>query len=100
MSSKSEEEHGLSTFLPFPLLADHSQSLTRKFDLLDSNQGSAKNALLLMDPKGLVQHKQIGENNVAFSVEEALSLVLSYKIPIFDKTELEGTFFNVFYLVK
>ena len=43
-----------------------------------------------MDPKGLVQHKQIGENNVAFSVEEALSLVLSYKIPILDKTELEG----------
>ena len=59
-TTSSHDEHGLNiSSLPFPLLADHSQALTRKFDLLDSNQGSAKNALLLMDPKGLIRHSAL-----------------------------------------
>ena len=76
--------------LPFPLLADHSQTLTRKFDLLDGNQGAAKHALLLLDPKGIIRHKQIGDNKVGFSVDDALATVISSKLPLFDSSTFEG----------
>ena len=96
--TKSEhDENGLNnTPVPFPLLADHSQALTRKFDLLDSNQGSAKNALILMDAKGIIKHKEINDSKTAFSVDDALSILLTSKIPLFDKSVLEGKVFIVY----
>ena len=98
--TKSEhDENGLNNFpVPFPLLADHSQALTRKFDLLDSNQGSAKNALILMDAKGIIKHKEINDSKTAFSVDDALSILLTSKIPLFDKSVLEGSDTVVFFV--
>ena len=89
-TSESDKENGLKRTIPFPLLADHAQVLTRKFDCLDSNQGTAKHAFLLLDPNGAIKHKQIGDNNVAFDVEDALSTLISSKLPVFDETALEG----------
>ena len=89
-TSESDKENGLQRTIPFPLLADHAQALTRKFDCLDSNQGTAKHAFLLLDPNGAIKHKQIGDNNVAFDVEDALSTLISSKLPVFDETALEG----------
>jgi len=70
-------------------LADHTQALTRKFDLLDSNQGTAKHAYLILDPKGAIRHKQIGDGKVAFNVEEALTTLSSCKLPVFDQSSFE-----------
>ncbi len=80
---------------PFPLLADHTQFLTRKLDLLDANQGAAKHAYLLIDPKGLIRHKQIGDGSVGFDVQEVLEQVITCKAeidckPFFDQAAMEG----------
>lgn len=88
-TSKSYDEDGLGKSLPFPLLADHAQTLTRKFDLLDSNQGSSKHALLLLDPNGIIKHKQIGDDKVAFDVDDVLSVVIACKVPLFDHSAFE-----------
>ena len=37
-----------------------------------------------------VRHKQISNNKTAFNVEEALSIVLACKLPLFDQSALEG----------
>jgi alkyl hydroperoxide reductase subunit AhpC len=66
--------------------------LTRKYDLLDSNQGAAKHSFLLFDQKGIIRHKQIGDCKVAFNVEEALQLVIACKIPLFDVAALDGEY--------
>ena len=68
-TTKDFDETCLGKCLPFPILADHTQALTRKFDLLDSNQGTAKHAYLILDPKGAIRHKQIGDGKVAFNVD-------------------------------
>ncbi len=80
---------------PFPLLADHTQFLTRKMDLLNATQGSAKHAFLLIDPKGLIRHKQIGDNTVGFNVQDAFEILVTCKAeldnkPYFDEGLLEG----------
>ena len=90
VTNHAGKETGLSQDLPFPLLADYEQVLTRKFDCLDSNQGTAKHALLLLDPNGAIKHKQIGDNKIAFDVEDALSIVIASKLPVFDESALEG----------
>ena len=51
-TTKNFDETCLGKPLPFPILADHNQALIRKFDLLDSNQGTAKHAYLILDTKG------------------------------------------------
>ena len=89
-TTKDFDETCLGKSLPFPILADHNQALTRKFDLLDSNQGTAKHAWLILDPKGAIRHKQIGDGKVAFNVEEALTILSSCKLPVFDQSSFEG----------
>ncbi len=84
------DENSLGTSLPFPLLADHAQALTRKFDLLDSSQGTSKHALLLLEPSGIIKYKQIGDDKVAFNVDDALATLLSCKAPVFDQRVFEG----------
>ena len=91
-TTKDFDETCLGKCLPFPILADHTQTLTRKFDLLDSNQGTAKHAYLILDPKGAIRHKQIGDGKVAFSVEEALTTLSSCKLPVFDQSSFEGMY--------
>ena len=90
-TTKDFDETCLGKSLPFPILADHTQALTRKFDLLDSNQGTSKHAYLILDPKGAIRHKQIGDGKVAFNVEEALTTLSSCKLPVFDQSSFEGT---------
>ena len=89
-TTKDFDETCLGKCLPFPILADHTQALTRKFDLLDSNQGTSKHAYLILDPKGAIRHKQIGDGKVAFNVEEALTTLSSCKLPVFDQSSFEG----------
>lgn len=95
-TSQNFDDTCLGETLPFPLLADHSQNLTRKFDLLDSNQGSAKHALLLLDPKGIIRHKQIGDAGVGFDVDEALTVLVACKVPLFDLNTGKHSIFLLF----
>ena len=37
-----------------------------------------------------IRHKQISSNKTAFNVDEALSIVLACKLPLFDQSALEG----------
>ena len=53
-TTKDFDETCLGKCLPFPILADHTQALTRKFDLLDSNQGTAKHAYLILCEKKML----------------------------------------------
>ena len=92
-TTKNFDETCLGKNLPFPILADHSQALIRKFDLLDSNQGTAKHAYLILDPKGAIRHKQIGDANVGFDVEDTLTVLSSCKLPVYDQSAFEGTNF-------
>ena len=59
---------------------------------MDSNQGTAKHAFLLIDPKGIIRHKQIGDSKVAFDIDDALSIVMSAKAPVFDESAFDGRF--------
>lgn len=74
-TNKEQNPDALGFLPPFPLLGDHSQRLTRRLDLLDSSQGAAKHALLVLDAKGAIKHKMIGDNKTGFSVVEALDVV-------------------------
>ena len=47
-----------------------------------------------MDAKGIIKHKEINDSKTAFSVDDALSILLTSKIPLFDNSALEGNFRN------
>ena len=49
-----------------------------------------------MDAKGIIKHKEINDSKTAFSVDDALSILLTSKIPLFDKSVLEGKVFIVY----
>ena len=89
-TTQTYDESSIGKSLSFPLLSDHSQALTRKFDLLDSNQGTAKHSYLVIDPKGIIRHKQIGDAKVAFDVDEALTIVMAAKLPVFEEELFNG----------
>ena len=45
-----------------------------------------------MNDKGIIiKHKEINDSKTAFSVDDALSILLTSKIPLFDKSVLEGS---------
>ena len=79
-------------------MAGHAQTLTRKFDLLDSNQGSSKHAMLLLDPNGIIKHKQIGDDKVAFDVDDVLSVLIACKVPLFDHSAFDRGMLKALYI--
>ena len=46
-----------------------------------------------------IRHKQISSNKTAFNVDEALSIVLACKLPLFDQSALEGGTYVFIYTI-
>lgn len=55
----SDEADGLGRKTPFPLIGDTTQRLSRSLGVLDEVEGVAKHALLIVDPKGDVVHRDL-----------------------------------------
>ena len=55
----SEESDGLGSETPFPLLGDNAQRLARSLDVLDEEKGTARHALVVLNPKGDVVYREI-----------------------------------------
>merc|ERR1712001_597347 len=43
----------------------------------------------ILDPKGAIRHKQIGDANVGFDVEDTLTVLSSCKLPVYDQSAFE-----------
>ena len=45
--------------VPFPLLGDNAQRLARSLDVLDEEKGTARPALIVLNPKGEVVYWEV-----------------------------------------
>ena len=61
--------------LNHPLLADFNKTITRDYDALTDEDGTAQRATFIIDDKGIVQHASYNADSLGRSVSEALRMV-------------------------
>jgi alkyl hydroperoxide reductase subunit AhpC len=59
----------------FPLLADLRRDMVQAYDCYKEDEGIAYRATYIIDPKGIIRHVTISDNDVGRSVEETLRVV-------------------------
>lgn len=52
--------------MPFPLLADWSKDITRRYGILDERRGVARRSVFVVDAEGILRYK-----NTAFDARKA-----------------------------
>lgn len=73
-SHKAWVEHGLGK-LSFPMVADTSHDISRKFNVLLKDKGIALRGTFIIDPEGVLRSSVINELSVGRNVEETLRTV-------------------------
>ncbi|HEY4515317.1 MAG TPA: peroxiredoxin [Candidatus Paceibacterota bacterium] len=61
--------------LAFPLLSDFGRTMISNYGVLKSDEGVAYRGTFILDPKGVIRHITISDNDVGRSVEETLRVV-------------------------
>jgi peroxiredoxin 2/4 len=61
--------------LAFPLLADQKREMVTAYGCFKEDEGVALRATYIVDPKGMIRHVTISDNDVGRSVEETLRVV-------------------------
>lgn len=61
--------------LNFPLLSDFQRNMTSNYGVLKTDEGVAYRATFIIDPKGVIRHLTISDNDVGRSVGETLRVV-------------------------
>lgn len=77
-SNMPRNEGGLGP-VQVPLISDKNQQLSRDYGVLIEEAGVALRGLFVIDPKGIVRHITINDQQVGRSVEEALRVVEGFK---------------------
>lgn len=63
----------------FPLIADVTKQIARKYDVLLKDEGVALRGLFIIDPKGIVRHATINDLPVGRNVDEALRVIKAFQ---------------------
>jgi peroxiredoxin (alkyl hydroperoxide reductase subunit C) len=61
--------------LPFPMLADTNQRLSRALGILDEDEGVAKRATFLVDPNGIIRFVYVTDMSVGRNPAEVLRVL-------------------------
>ena len=61
--------------LHFPLLSDFHKKMSEAYGVLKEDEGVAYRGTFVIDPKGIIRHITISDNDVGRSVEETLRVV-------------------------
>jgi peroxiredoxin (alkyl hydroperoxide reductase subunit C) len=72
------DKNGLGE-LNFPLAADVTKEVSRKYGVLLENQGIALRGLFIVDPKGILQYQVVHNLGVGRSVEETLRVLQAFQ---------------------
>lgn len=56
----------------YPILADTTQRLSRDYDVLNEDDGSAERGLFIIDPEGILRYALVSAGSVGRSVKETL----------------------------
>ena len=80
VSTDSEWSHKnwLEKDLPeiaFPVIADTTQKMSRDYNVLNEEDGSAERGLFIIDPDGIVKYALISSGSVGRSVDETLRVL-------------------------
>jgi alkyl hydroperoxide reductase subunit AhpC len=59
----------------YPLLSDFHKTMSEDYDVLLEDEGVALRGTFIIDPKGIVRHMIISDNDVGRSVKETLRVV-------------------------
>ncbi len=73
-SHKAWVTHDLGQ-LAFPLLSDFKRTMVSNYGVLKADEGVAYRGTFIIDPKGLIRHITVSDNDVGRSVEETLRVV-------------------------
>ena len=72
------DKNGLGE-LNFPLAADVTKEVSRKYGVLLENQGIALRGLFIIDPKGTLQYEVVHNLGVGRSVDETLRVLQAFQ---------------------
>ncbi|WP_062197712.1 peroxiredoxin [Massilibacterium senegalense] len=61
--------------LAFPLAADHTQVVARKYGILIEEEGLALRGLFIINPEGELQYSVVHHNNIGRNVDETLRVL-------------------------
>jgi alkyl hydroperoxide reductase subunit AhpC len=61
--------------LPFPMLADIKRELSAALGILDKDEGVAKRATFIVDPKGIIRFTMVTDLNVGRNPKEVLRVL-------------------------
>jgi alkyl hydroperoxide reductase subunit AhpC len=59
----------------YPVLADTTQAISRDYQVLNEQDGSAERGLFLIDPQGVVRYSLVSAGSVGRNVEETLRVL-------------------------
>ncbi|MFQ5877265.1 MAG: peroxiredoxin [Acidobacteriota bacterium] len=76
---KTPRERGGLGDLRFPLAADITKDVSRRYGVLLEDQGIALRGLFLIDPKGILQYQVIHNLGVGRSVDETLRVLQAFQ---------------------
>ncbi len=63
----------------FPVIADTTLAVSRAYDVLNEEDGSALRATFIIDPNGVVRHVTVNDMDVGRSVDETLRTLKALK---------------------
>src|SRR5579875_202141 len=69
-----KEENGLGG-LDYPLAADFTKEVARKYDVLVEEAGEALRGLFIIDPEGILRYQVVHDMNIGRSVDETLRVL-------------------------
>ncbi len=67
-------ETGLGA-IDYPIAADFTKEVARKYDVLVENVGQALRGLFIIDPEGIVRYQVVHDMNIGRSVDETLRVL-------------------------
>jgi alkyl hydroperoxide reductase subunit AhpC len=68
--------------VPYAMIGDKNQRLSRALGVLDEKGGYSKTALLIIDKEGRVRHREVKQNGQLFSAAEIQSLVVDLRAKV------------------
>jgi peroxiredoxin 2/4 len=69
-----KEKNGLGG-LDYPLAADFTKEVARKYDVLIESEGVALRGLFIIDPEGILRYQVVHDLNIGRSVDETLRVL-------------------------
>ncbi|MBX6353781.1 MAG: peroxiredoxin [Thermoflavifilum sp.] len=69
-----EDKKGLGG-LDYPLAADFTKEVSRKYDVLVEEEGVALRGLFIIDPEGIIRYQVVHDLNIGRSVDETLRVL-------------------------